>query len=340
MQTRQYKDLFALSTHLSGAVELTADEQTQLASFIDRRFFEAFRKSPFWPRYMVYGEARDIISLIISGLATGSSQDRSSVTNGNYILIGQADDPAADQGAVLGTNVYYNPATDTEPHEQDVNNATILYKRASTNRWELEDGTDVNFNPSGQIKVDAGGGQTILAEADSVKKDNPSEVVTWTLTNTHISGTPLIEEEQFIPYAQSGKSTIGDFIRIHKTEPFMQRSAREYDFFTDADGAHVKGITISASQKLFVTYKKPFSSFGVTSNYTTSTVAVPEEFFNYIGHAAYADFLTLQGRIELAQTESVVAEKYLDLELEKLSNINGANTLSRISTHLSRQRRK
>ena len=332
MQTRQYKDLFALSTHLIGAVELTADEQTQLATFIDRRFFEAFRKSPFWPRYMVYGEPRDIIALTISGLGAGSSTDSSSVTNGNYILVGQ-DDGA--NGAVAGTNVYYNAAIGTS-------DTTVIYKRASTNRWEIEGTGNISINSDGTVSVQAGAGLavTLLVEADTVKKDNPSAVDTWTLTAAKLSGTPLIEEEQFIPYAQTGKGTIGDFIRIHKTEPFMQRSAREYDFFTDADGAHVKGITISASQQLFVTYKKPFDDFGLTSGYTTSTQAVPEEFFNYIAHAAYADFLTLQGKVELAQTESIVAEKYLDLELEKLSNINGANTLSRISTHLSRQRRK
>ena len=336
MQTRQYKDLFALSTHLIGAVALTADEQTQLATFIDRRFFEAFRKSPFWPRYMVYGEPRDIISLVISGLAAGTSSDVSSNINGNYILIGQ--DNAAN-GAVAGTNVYYNPAVGAKSSTA-IFNTTVIYKRTSTSRWEVENSGSIYINADGTVSVQAGTGTATLVEADTVKKDNPSQVTTWTLTGTIVSGTPLIEEEQFIPYTQTGKGTIGDFIRIHKTEPFMQRSAREYDFFTDADGAHVKGITISASQQLFVTYKKPFDDFGLTSDYTASTQAVPEEFFNYIAHAAYADFLTLQGKVELAQTESVVAEKYLDLELEKLSNINGANTLSRISTHLSRQRRK
>jgi hypothetical protein len=336
MQTRQYKDLFALSTHLIGAVELTADEQTQLASFIDRRFFEAFRKSPFWPRYMVYGEPRDIIALTVSGLGAGSSSDESADINGNYILLGQDDGTG---GAVAGTNVYYNPAVGSRESDGIVD-STIIYKRASTNSWTIENEGSVDITADGSIAVDVVAGEIAAVEADTEKKDNPSKVVTWTLTTTLVSGIPLIEEEQFIPYAQSGKGTIGDFIRIHKTEPFMQRSAREYDFFTDADGAHVKGITISASQQLFVTYKKPFDDFGLTSDYTTSTQAVPEEFFNYIAHAAYADFLILQGKVELAATESVVAEKYLDLELEKLSNINGANTLSRISTHLSRQRRK
>jgi hypothetical protein len=54
----------------------------------------------------------------------------------------------ADQGAVLGTNVYYNPATGSVTSSGDINNATIIYKRASTNRWEVEDGTDADFNSS------------------------------------------------------------------------------------------------------------------------------------------------------------------------------------------------
>ena len=112
------------STHLIGAVELTADEQTQLATFIDRRFFEAFRKSPFWPRYMVYGEPCDIIALTISGLGAGSSSDESGDFNGNYILLGQ---DGGGNGAVAGTNVYYNPAVGTKSSTQ-VSNSTLYTK--------------------------------------------------------------------------------------------------------------------------------------------------------------------------------------------------------------------
>ena len=92
MQTRSYKDLFRLITSMIGTGgELAANEQVQVADFINRRFQQAFNESPIWPRYFVNSEARDIISLIISGLGAGSSSDRSSVANGNYILAGQDD---------------------------------------------------------------------------------------------------------------------------------------------------------------------------------------------------------------------------------------------------------
>jgi len=339
MQTRTYKDLFRLITSMigtGGELAASGTEDTQVADFINRRFQQAFDQSPIWPRYFVNSEARDIIS----GLGAGSSSDRSSVANGNYILIGQADDPAADQGAVLGTNVYYNPATDTTPNSQNVGSATVLYKRASTNRWELEDGTDIEFNSSGQIKVTAGGGSALLVEADSVKKDNPSEVVTWTLTAATVSGTPLVVDEQLIPYAQTGKTTIGDFNRIHRKRAFLNNSAIEYEFFVDLNGANILNITSTTDNEAFVSYKKQFTPFTVTTDFYNSTVEVPGEFFNFIAHAVYADFLRVQNRQQEAIAEEQVAQTYLALELEKIDIRSNNNTINkRFSTYVNRQSR-
>jgi hypothetical protein len=341
MQTRTYGDLFKITSALIGTGgELDVSEQDQVSHFINRRFQQAFDESPVWPRYLVSSEARDVISLTISGLAAGSSSDRSSVANGNYILIGQADDPSAGQGAVLGTNVYYNPATDSQPNAQDIGSATVLYKRASTNRWELEDGTDIDFNSSGQIKVTAGGGGALLVEADSVKKDNPSEVITWTLTAANVSGTPLVVDEQLIPYAQTSKDTIGDFNRIHRKRAFQNNSSMEYDFFVDFNGANILNIANSTDNEAFVSYKKQFTPFTVTTDYYNSVVEVPGEFFNYIAHAVYADFLRVQNRQEQALAEEQVAQTYLALELEKIDIRSNNNTINkRFSTYVNRQAR-
>ena len=340
MQTRSYKDLFRLITSMigtGGQLDASGTEGTQVADFINRRFQQAFDESPIWPRYFVNSEARDIISLIISGLGAGSSSDRSSVANGNYILAGQDDGNA---GGVAGTNVYYNPATDSQPNQQDVGSATVLYKRASTNRWELEDGTDINFNANGTVSVDAGGGGTLLFEADTVKKDNPSEVVTWTLTTADVSGTPLVVDEQLIPYAQTGKTTIGDFNRIHRKRAFLNNSTVEYEFFVDLNGANILNITNTTDNKAFVSYKKQFTPFTVTTDFYNSTVEVPGEFFNFIAHAVYADFLRVQNRQQEAIAEEQVAQTYLALELEKIDIRSNNNTVNkRFSTYVNRQSR-
>ena len=341
MQTRTYKDLFRLITSMigtGGELPGSGTEDTQVADFINRRFQQAFDQSPIWPRYFVNSEARDLISLVISGLGAGSSTDSSSVTNGNYILLGQDN---GDSGAVAGTNVYYNAAVGTRISSQ-VSNTTLVYKRSSTNRWEIEGTANVGINADGTVSVQAGAGSavTLLVEADTTKKDNPSEVDTWTLTTAKLSGTPLVVDEQLIPYAQTGKDTIGDFNRIHRKRAFLNNSAVEYEFFVDLNGANILNITSTTDNEAFASYKKQFTPFTVTTDFYNSTVEVPGEFFNYIAHAVYADFLRVQNRQQEAIAEEQVAQTYLALELEKIDIRSNNNTVNkRFSTYVNRQSR-
>jgi hypothetical protein len=218
--------------------------------------------------------------------------------------------------------------------------STVIYKRKSTGRWEIESGVSINIDTSGSIQVDAGAGSTVLFEADSVKKDNPSEVITWTLTASTLSGTPLVVDEQLIPYAQTSKDTIGDFNRIHRKRAFQNNSSMEYDFFVDFNGANILNIANSTDNEAFVSYKKQFTPFTVTSDYYNSAVEVPGEFFNYIAHAVYADFLRVQNRQEQALAEEQVAQTYLALELEKIDIRSNNNTINkRFSTYVNRQSR-
>jgi len=340
MQTRSYKDLFRLITSMigtGGQLDASGTEDTQVADFINRRFQQAFDTSPVWPRYFVNSEAREIISLIVSGLATGSSSDQSAKINANYILLGQ---DSGINGAVAGTNVYYNPAIGTRT-SSSIGSATIIYKRSSTNRWEIEINGSIDIAADGSISVDAGSGDTALVEADAGKKDNPSEVVTWTLTATLVSGTPLIVDEQLIPYAQTGKTTIGDFNRIHRKRAFLNNSAIEYEFFVDLNGANILNIISTTDNEAFVSYKKQFTPFTVTSDfYNQGAVEVPGEFFNFIAHAVYADFLRVQNRQEQAIAEEQIAQTYLAQELEKIDIRNNNNTVNkRFSTYVNRQSR-
>jgi hypothetical protein len=338
MQTRTYGDLFKITSALIGTGgQLDVTEQDQLSHFINRRFQQAFDESPVWPRYLVSSEARDIISLTISGLGAGSGSDSSSVANGNYFLLGQSSDPSPDNGAIIGTNVYYNTATGTRTSSGV--DATILYKRKTTNRWEIESGGEADTSATG-IAVEAASGDTLLVEADNPSKDNPSEVITWNLTAAKVSGTPLVVDEQLIPYAQTGKNTIGDFNRIHRKRAFQNNSSMEYDFFVDFNGANILNIANSTDNEAFVSYKKQFTPFTVTSDYYNSVVEVPGEFFNYIAHAVYADFLRVQNRQEQALAEEQVAQTYLALELEKIDIRSNNNTINkRFSTYVNRQSR-
>ena len=331
MQDRTYSDLLFLIQSLVGGGNLTTEEQGSIDSFINRRAHEAFQTSQTWPRFLTGSEQRDIISLNISGLGAGGASDRSSVTNGNYILIGQSNDPAVNNGAVIGTNVYYNPATDSDSG-QDVS-GTVIYKRVSTNRWEVEDGTDIEFNSSGQIKVTAGGGTAVLVEADAQKKDNPSEVVTWTLTTANVSGTPLVVDKQLIPYAETGKTSIGEFLKVYRKKAFLNDSSLEYDFFVDFNGANILNVANTNDNTAFVTYKKELPQYTITS------IDIPGEWFFFIAHGSYADFLRMEGKVEQSMAEEDVAQKYLAQELEKVDNMSNNNVFRRFSTHGTRQSR-
>jgi len=329
MQDRTYSDLLFLIQSLVGGGNLTTEEQGSIDSFINRRAHEAFQTSQTWPRFLTGSEQRDIISLNISGLGAGGSSDASSVANGNYILLGQA---GGGGGAVAGTNVYYNPAVGTRAFDE-VSDSTVIYKRTSTSRWEIENDSSININATGVIEVQAGSGDALLVEADSPKKDNPSEVITWTLTTAKVSGTPLVVDKQLIPYAETSKNTIGEFLKVYRKQAFLNDSSLEYDFFVDSSGANVLNVANATDSAAFVTYKKQLPQYTITS------IDIPSEWFFFIAHGAYADFLRMEGKVEQSMAEEGVAQGYLAQELEKVDNMSNNNVFRRFSTHGTRQSR-
>jgi hypothetical protein len=204
MQDRTYSDLLTLIRSLAGAGGFTAEEQTSILSFVNRRASEAYNMSQSWPRYLVVGEER---------------------------------------------------AIDSSP--------------AST-----------------------------------------------------------------IPYAEAGKNTIYEWIRIHRTQPFLRQSALEFDFYVDSNGAHILNLTTADASSAFVTYKKELGQF------TANSTNIPGEWFAFMAHTAYADFLRMDGQHDKALTEEQVAQSYIAMELEKVDNMNNNNTaLKRFSTYINRQAR-
>ena len=204
MQDRTYSDLLTLIRSLAGAGSFTAEEQTSILSFVNRRASEAYNMSQSWPRYLVVGEER---------------------------------------------------AIDSSP--------------AST-----------------------------------------------------------------IPYAEAGKNTIYEWIRIHRTQPFLRNSALEFNFYVDSNGAHILNLTTADATSAFVTYKKELSQF------TANSTNIPGEWFAFMAHTAYADFLRMDGQHDKALTEEQVAQSYIAMELEKVDNMMNNNTaLKRFSTYINRQAR-
>ena len=312
MQTRTYGELFKLIRSLAGVGSFSTSELDDIANLINRRFLQIFNESPIWPRYFVPSEKRDILALTLSG-ATASTD---TTVNQNYKLLGS--------NTTGGSNVYQGATTTT----------VIIYNTGTA--WRVDTAASAAEQTSGTFTVTAGNQEFI--EADTIKKDNITEVETF----TPISGTDslLVEGKNLVPFAQTGKTTIGSFNRVFRKQPFLNQSATEYEFFLDVTGANILNIVSTTDNAAFVSYKKEFTPFDVTSGYSDSTVEVPNEFFPYLAHATYADFLRMDGQTDKAFQEEERANLAMALELEKVDIISNNNTVNkRFSTYVNRQSR-
>jgi len=326
MQTRTYGDLFKLIQSLAGVGSFAPSEADDVANLINRRFLQAFNESPVWPRYLVSSEERALALYELSGATTSTS----TLVNQNYRFLGLAE---PDSVSIGGTKVYSGFTT----------NDTLIYKNTS-NAWVVATNVTNSISAAGIVTF-GDGGTVQFTEADTVKNDSVEAVTTWTPR----AGSNILKvlTQNLIPYAQSGFTSIGDFNRIHRKKAFFNQSAIEYEFFVDFSGANILNITSTTDNSAFVTYKKQFTPFSITvsnpvvvSDFTDSTVEVPAEFFAYIAHATYADFLRMDGQTDKAFAEENTATGALALELEKVDIISNNNTVNkRFSTYVNRQSR-
>jgi len=145
-----------------------------------------------------------------------------------------------------------------------------------------------------------------------------------------------------IAFTQTSKNDIAEFIRIHRTQPFVRNSALEFDFFVQSDGANILNLTTADASSAFVTYKKELTDIPSTWDLDgdKSTQEIPLEFFYYVAHSVYADFLRMDGQHDKALAEEQVAQNYLANELDKTDQIMNNNTVKkRFNTYVSNQSR-
>lgn len=137
-----------------------------------------------------------------------------------------------------------------------------------------------------------------------------------------------------IPFTQAGLSSIDTYLRIHRQDPYKTASVQEYDFMVTADGAKLIAGNLNPTTA-FVTYKSQFTDvLGVT------TALVPDEWFAYIAHGTYADFLRAEGQQEKSALADAEAVEILQDELMKLDEQHTQQLISnRIQTNAGMQSR-
>ena len=153
-----------------------------------------------------------------------------------------------------------------------------------------------------------------------------------------VIGDERTVSSDLIGYTQSGKDSIDTFLRIHKEDPYSSAMSQEYDFMVTGSGAKlIAGNTDPSSA--WVTFKKQFTdTYGDGTGGTT--VTIPDEWFEYLAHGTYADFLRAEGQ----QEKAVVADQEADVILQdELMRIDEQHTpqivAKRIFTNANMQTR-
>jgi hypothetical protein len=131
-----------------------------------------------------------------------------------------------------------------------------------------------------------------------------------------------------VPYTESGKSSIDTYLRIHVQAPYVTTSVQEYDIMVTADGAKlVAGNTAPTSA--FVTYKAQLSdTYGDGNGEST---AIPAEWYQYMAHGTYADYLRAEGQ----QEKAALADQEADMLLqEEMIRIDEQHTLQMVANRI------
>ena len=150
-------------------------------------------------------------------------------------------------------------------------------------------------------------------------------------------GEERVISSSVIPYSESGLSSIDTFLRVYKQAPYISSSVQEYDIMSTANGATLISGGLNPTEA-FVTYKAQLSdTYGDGSGEST---AIPAEWYQYIAHGTYADYLRAEGQQEKSVIADQEAELLLQDEMIRLDENHTSGLVSnRIFTNANMQMR-
>jgi len=142
----------------------------------------------------------------------------------------------------------------------------------------------------------------------------------------------------YVPWTESGLDSVDTFILIHRTEPYVLESAQDFDFYVDFNGAKITDGSLNSSAA-FVTYKKQTTAvYGDGTSGTTTSI--PDEWFEYLAHGTYSDWLRAEGQMEKAVVADQEAMDKLTDELIRIDEMRSTALVStRIQTNANMQSR-
>lgn len=327
MQTRLYSDLYGLIQALCG-IQFSIAESIRVKSLINRRAARVFRASNYWTRFLAVGEERYCTPAPVAATTTvsGSGYFIATVGTTDYSSIG------ATANAVFTASVATTVLTVTA-----VTSGTIQVGDYITGSGLTTAGVQITALGTGRGGV---GTYTISpTQATLTSRTFKSFSVDSYFVATGVgtgNGTVRVADST-IPYTETGKNAIDTFLRIFKERPYRKASVQEYEYYVTSDGAELVSGDLNPLTA-FVTYKKQLTDF--YGDNTGEIADIPAEWFHYLAHGTYADWLKAEGQQEKAALADQEAEAVLQDELIRLDeNHTSGFVSSRIFTNANMQNR-
>jgi hypothetical protein len=150
-------------------------------------------------------------------------------------------------------------------------------------------------------------------------------------------GEERVVTSSVIPYSEAGLSSIDTFLRVYKQAPYISTSVQEYDIMVTSSGATLVCGDLNPTEA-FVTYKAQLvDAYGDTG---AEVSAIPSEWYQYMAHGTYSDYLRAEGQQEKSALADQEADMLLQEELIRLDeNHTSGLVSSRIFTNANMQMR-
>jgi hypothetical protein len=334
MQTRTYADLFALIQALCGVV-FASIETGRIKALINRRAQRAYRSSNYWTRFLKIGEERAVgpggSPPVEASIEIGSDDSKLKFTANPVLFVG-ADGNNCRVRAVNPGTPNANLSFSRSGNDQTINLATNSSSAVISTATQIKNAIAAALDVAPLfilVDCDLGTGSdgTGVYEAhDYVSLEGGVNEV-----------PPLDIPASVVPYFEAGLQPIDTFLRIFKQAPYIASSVQEFDFTVTADGATLVAGDLNPSTA-FLTYKAQFTdTYGDGAGETSS---VPAEWFQYLAHGTYADYLRAEGQQEKAALADQEAEALLTEELIRLDENHTSGFVSnRIRTNANMQLR-
>ena len=327
MQTRLYSDLFGLVQALCGVAFSIADS-IRIKALINRRANIAYRASNYWTRFLKVGEERYCTPAPVAATTTtaGNGYFIETVNNSDYALIG-APTSAVFTGSISTT--------------------TLTVSLISSGRIAIGDAifgsgmSTIGARITAFLTGSGGVGTYTISNTQptlTTRSFNSYAIGSYFIATGVGTGTGTVRlANSTIPYTETGLSPVDTFLRVFKQAPYAASSVQEFDYTVTSGGAKLVSGDLNPLTA-FVTYKAQFTD--VYGDNTGEVSDVPAEWFQYLAHSTYSDYLRAEGQQERASIAAAEADLVLQDELIRLDENHTSGFVSnRIRTNANMQLR-